>query len=147
MPEIATYPSLKGLEAVNEEVNRGPYVEDLKQYGVPDHWTGRMATAEGGKDCEDFAIVKANMLERLLWPRSGLCLAIVCTETSGVPDHGILAVVAPFRRRTHDEELIFLDNRIPGPLTLNDLHIRGYRPFGIQTGGSLEWRDWTWEPV
>ena len=142
MPKVAPFPSLKGLAAINDEVSSGPYVEDITQYGIPDHWTGKMATTEGGKDCEDYAIVKANELEKAGWPREGLCLAIVYTEKSPLPDHGILAVSAPDQPSNGEENLLFLDNRIPGLLTRDDLIVRGYRPFIIQTGGTLEWREW-----
>ena len=138
--DIERYPSLKGLAAVNEQINQVPYAEDLKQYGIPDHWTG--IETGNGKDCEDYAIVKANALEKVGWPREGLCLAIVYTEKSPFPDHGILAVSAPDQPSNGEENLLFLDNRIPGLLTRDDLIVRGYRPFIIQTGGTLEWREW-----
>jgi len=147
MSEIERFPSLKGMATVNEAVNQGSYIEDMTQYGLPDHWSGKVMETGGSGDCEDYAIAKANRLEALGWARGELCLAIVCSEKSPGPDHGILAVIAPFRRRAHDEERLFLDNRFPGILTLSDLSIKGYRPFIIQTGGTLEWREWTWEAV
>lgn len=148
MPKaIEPYPSLKGLATVNERVNRGPYIEDIKQYGLPDHWSGRvMMTPGGGGDCEDYGVAKANFLHQAGWPRESLCLAIVYSEKSSeYPDHGILAVVSPFTRRLGDGEMLFLDNRFPHILTLSDLELKGYRPFCIQVGGTLLWNPWTWE--
>ena len=142
MSEIERYPSLQGLAAINAQVNEGPYIEDLKQYGVPDHWSGHMEKVGG--DCEDYAIAKANLLESVGWPRDALCLAIVYTEGSSFPNHGILVVTSPFQKRRYDEELLCLDNRFPGVMPLNALDVAGYRPFIIQTGGTLEWREWLW---
>src|SRR5690606_32334032 len=45
------------LTAVNQFLNRVPFVEDQKHWGVEDYWaTPAEAIASNGADCEDFSV-------------------------------------------------------------------------------------------
>ncbi len=65
------------LKAVNDYFNRLPYVADMENYGVEDHWaTPREFFAKGG-DCEDYAIAKYLSLRALGWPAERLRIVVV----------------------------------------------------------------------
>ena len=70
-------PPLVQLKAVNDYLNRLPYVTDAENYGVEDHWaTPREFFARGG-DCEDYAIAKYLSLRALGWPAERLRIVVV----------------------------------------------------------------------
>src|SRR5688572_28424935 len=52
------------LEAINRYVNgRVKFIDDIRQYGVDDHWTTAADTLRRGRgDCEDYAIAKLQLL-------------------------------------------------------------------------------------
>ena len=52
------------LEEVNRSVNASiRYISDMAQHGVPDLWSGALATFSSGQgDCEDYAIAKYEIL-------------------------------------------------------------------------------------
>lgn len=76
------------LEQVNRAVNDDirPQ-EDLRHYGVADHWT---LPADGFGDCEDYALLKRKRLLEAGLPVSALRLAIVDAPREG--RHAVLTV-------------------------------------------------------
>ena len=81
------------LEAVNRYVNhRVSFVDDSIQYGRSDVWAAASDTlARGRGDCEDYAIVKMQMLRRAGIADRDLYLSIVKDLVRRV-DHAILVV-------------------------------------------------------
>jgi len=74
---VKRVPPLVQLKAVNDYLNRIPYVADPENYGVEDHWaTPREFFAKGG-DCEDYAIAKYLSLRALGWPADRLRIVVV----------------------------------------------------------------------
>ena len=68
---------LAELDRVNRMVNRDvkPF-SDQELYGVPEFWT----VAKGKGDCEDYALLKRQILMRSGWPASALLLTVVLDE-------------------------------------------------------------------
>jgi predicted transglutaminase-like cysteine proteinase len=92
------------LELVNDWVNkRIKYSDDVKEYGVADHWaSASQALARGRGDCEDYAITKMQMLRALGFSRNDMYLAIV-KDLVRRSDHAVLIVRSEGR-------FIILDN-------------------------------------
>lgn len=129
-----SYPDKKDLEFVNSQVNALPYVADAHRYKTPEFWA---KIDKDGGDCEDAAIGKLNRLVEMGWPIEPLRLATCYVGTGEY--HAVL--VADL-----DDGQVVLDNRYPWPMSLNDLHIKGYKPDTIQAhgGARLDWREWKW---
>jgi predicted transglutaminase-like cysteine proteinase len=65
------------LDRVNRTVNRDiKPATDMELYGVPDYWT--IPTTKG--DCEDYALLKRQLLMRAGWPASALLMTVVYDE-------------------------------------------------------------------
>lgn len=81
------------LEAVNRYVNRRVrYAEDERQYGRPDVWAAAGSTLRRGRgDCEDFAIVKFQMLRHANFSDRDLYLVIV-KDLVRRADHAVVIV-------------------------------------------------------
>ena len=97
----ATPERLSELDEVNRQVNQAiePYT-DQELYGVSEYWT--LPTSRG--DCEDYALLKRDELERRGWPRSALLLTVVRDEIG--EGHAVLTV------RTKHGDFV-LDNKTP----------------------------------
>lgn len=79
--------SWRDLLAINTHVNQAIYpVTDAELYGHPEVWT--MPTTYG--DCEDYALMKRQMLIDRGWPASALLITVV-RERSG-EGHAVLTV-------------------------------------------------------
>lgn len=75
------------ITEVNDAVNRSIFPRtDQELYGVPEYWT--YPKTEG--DCEDYALLKQYMLEKLGYPRSALLLTVV-RQANG-EGHAVLTV-------------------------------------------------------
>ena len=73
----ATPERLSELDEVNRLVNGNVTpVTDLEAYGVEEYWT--LPTTRG--DCEDYALLKRNILIERGWPQSALLLTVVRDE-------------------------------------------------------------------
>jgi predicted transglutaminase-like cysteine proteinase len=88
-PEVArvvgTDEQLAELDRVNRHVNKAiEPATDLELYGVIDYWT--IPKARG--DCEDYALLKRQMLIRAGWPVSSLLMTVVLDENK--EGHAIL---------------------------------------------------------
>jgi predicted transglutaminase-like cysteine proteinase len=90
------------LQAVNARINRVPTRDDRDTYGVDDHWATPQEFFRNGGDCEDYAIAKYAVLERLGWPPERLWI-VVMRETVISPIHAVLMVEL-------DGRLLTLDN-------------------------------------
>ena len=99
---VAGLPPLAQIAAVNARVNRVPARDDEDVYGVDDHWATPREFFRNGGDCEDFAIAKYAVLERLGWPRERMWI-VVLRETVISPIHAVLMV-------QHEGRLWTLDN-------------------------------------
>ena len=66
------------LLAVNQLINRVPFIDDQKHWNVEDYWaTPAEAIASNGADCEDFSVAKYFLLKDLGVPVSRLRLVYV----------------------------------------------------------------------
>ena len=108
------------IDAVNTYVNhRVEYVDDLRQYGVPDRWSAAADTlAKGRGDCEDYAIAKMAMLRRAGFAEHNLYLVIL-KDLVRRADHAVLVVRSEGRFRV-------LDNGTDRVLDSSEVH--DYRP-------------------
>lgn len=96
----ATPAAMAELERVNRQVNADiKPVTDREQYGVEDYWT---LPRSGKGDCEDYALLKRQILMRSGWPASALLMTVVFDERK--EGHAVLTA------RTADGDFI-LDNK------------------------------------
>jgi predicted transglutaminase-like cysteine proteinase len=128
---LARLPPRAQLEALNQRVNRVAARDDLENYGVDDHWAAPQDFFRRGGDCEDYAIAKYAVLERLGWPPERMWI-VVMRETVISPIHAVLVV-------QHDGRLWTLDNL--GDRVFEHGRIDFYRPayslnrFGLWSHG------------
>ncbi len=92
------------IAAVNDYVNALPYITDMDNYGVEDHW----ATVEdflehNGGDCEDYALAKYFSLIELGFTPDQMRLVILYDADKNA-DHAVLAM-------THNDKIEILDNQ------------------------------------
>ncbi len=104
---------LAQLQAVNRLVNRVPARDDRVLYGVDDYWATPREFFRNGGDCEDYAIAKYAILERLGWPPAHMWI-VVLRETVISPIHAVLMVRHAGRLWTLDNlgDRIFEHGRI-----------------------------------
>jgi predicted transglutaminase-like cysteine proteinase len=114
-PETKRYVAIQGelkarsgraqLETANRLMNGAiRYVSDQQQHGVPDRWSGALASLAAGQgDCEDFAIAKYIALRDAGVPEKDMRMVLV-RDTSIRLDHAVLAV-------RFEGEWLVLDNR------------------------------------
>jgi len=109
---------LEQIRRVNAILNRIQYVQDDRNWGVPDYWEtpGQFLTRNG--DCEDYAIAKYAALRDLGWPVDSLRIVVLQDMNLNIP-HAVLAVRL-------EPEWYILDNQISVPMT--DDRIKHYRP-------------------
>jgi predicted transglutaminase-like cysteine proteinase len=103
---------LSELDQINRNVNtRIAPATDLDLYGVVEHWT--LPTEKG--DCEDYALLKRQMLIKRGWPSSALLMTVVRDEQGD--GHAVLTA------RTTQGDFI-LDNKRSD---IRLWHLTGYR--------------------
>ena len=127
---LAGLSAIEKLDAVNRYVNaRVSFVDDIRQYGVPDHWTAAAETLRRGRgDCEDYAIAKLQLLRRAGFADKDLYLVIL-RDALRRSDHAVLVARAEGR-------LLVLDN---GTNRLVDSYeMPDYRPI-ITFSGNRIW--------
>ncbi len=87
------------LEQINKRINRDiEPATDLEVYGVTEHW----AIPKTRGDCEDYALLKRQVLMRAGWPASALLMTVVMDEK----DEGHAVLTA----RTAEGDFV-LDNK------------------------------------
>jgi predicted transglutaminase-like cysteine proteinase len=104
------------IARVNASVNASiHYMSDMAQHGVPDKWSGAIATFSSGLgDCEDYAIAKYAALQQAGTPADALKLLLV-RDTVSREDHAVLAV-------RNDGRWLVLDNRWDAIAETSDVH-------------------------
>lgn len=108
----ATPERLSELDEINRKVNADVIpATDLEIYGINEHW----ALPGQRGDCEDYALLKRQMLMKRGWPSSALLLTVVRDERGD--GHAVLTA------RTAQGDLI-LDNKIS---EIRPWHQTGYR--------------------
>jgi predicted transglutaminase-like cysteine proteinase len=106
------------LAAVNEFMNRAPYIEDMPNWGVPDYWATPLQFLTKDGDCEDYAIAKFVSLRTLGFSNDELRIAVVDDANLQQP-HAVLVVYV-------DGQALVLDNQIPQIVPSSV--IKHYRP-------------------
>ena len=111
--ELAGLPAMEKLDAVNRYVNaRVSFVDDIRQYGVADHWTSAADTLRRGRgDCEDYAIAKLQLLRRAGFAEKDLYLVIL-RDALRRADHAVLVARADGRLLVLDLDERILDLRL-----------------------------------
>jgi predicted transglutaminase-like cysteine proteinase len=126
---LAGLSAMEKLDAVNRYVNgRVSFVDDIRQYGVADHWTTAADTLRRGRgDCEDYAIAKLQLLRRAGFAEKDLYLVIL-RDALRRADHAVLVARA-------DGRLLVLDN---GTNRLIDSYeMPDYRPIVTFSGNRI----------
>jgi predicted transglutaminase-like cysteine proteinase len=121
---------IEQLEAVNRYVNaRVKFIDDIRQYGVDDHWNTAADTLRRGRgDCEDYAIAKLQLLRRAGFAEKDLYLVIL-HDALRRTDHAVLVARA-------EDRLLVLDN---GTDRLVDSYeMPDYRPI-VTFSGNRAW--------
>lgn len=128
---IAGRAPIEQLEAINRFVNgRVKFVDDIRQYGVADHWTAAAETLRRGRgDCEDYAIAKLQLLRRAGFAEKDLYLVIL-HDALRRTDHAVLVARAEGR-------LLVLDNGTDR--LIDSYEMPDYRPIFTFSGN----RAWT----
>jgi predicted transglutaminase-like cysteine proteinase len=104
---------------VNRWLNRYPYINDDKLWGVTDFWETPGVFVVKSGDCEDYAIAKYYTLKALGWDESDLRLVVLHDAVRDLP-HAVLAV-------KYNGANYILDNLATEPL--QDKYIRQYTPY------------------
>jgi predicted transglutaminase-like cysteine proteinase len=108
----ATPELLSVLDSVNVTVNKSiAPATDQELYGVAEHWT---IPVDSG-DCEDYALLKRQVLINMGWPSSALLMTVVRDERGD--GHAVLTV------RTSQGDFI-LDNKYAGVKLWNQTNYR-----------------------
>jgi predicted transglutaminase-like cysteine proteinase len=118
LKNLAVQDRLTQITAINDFINRAPYIEDLVNYGVPDYWASPLQFMAKDGDCEDYAIAKFMSLRELGFANDDLRVVVVEDLNLQVP-HAVLAVY-------DGERALILDNQIPQIVPAGV--IRHYRP-------------------
>lgn len=106
------------LHAVNEYMNKAPYILDPVNWGIPDYWATPDEFFLKDGDCEDYAISKYITLKRLGVPMESMRLVILQDENLRIA-HAVLSVES-------EGETYILDNQIDAVLPHGQ--ILHYRP-------------------
>ena len=120
---------MEKLEAINRYVNsRITFIDDIRQYGVADHWTSAADTLRRGRgDCEDYAIAKLQLLRRAGFADKDLYLVIL-RDALRRADHAVLVARAEGR-------LLVLDNGTNRMIDSYDMP--DYRPIVTFSGDRI----------
>ena len=81
------------MRMVNDFANRMPYIEDIDNYGLRDFWADTATFFKNGGDCEDFAMAKFKLLERMGFHPARMRIVLVLDEDRN-RQHAVLAVNA-----------------------------------------------------
>ncbi|HUC61872.1 MAG TPA: transglutaminase-like cysteine peptidase [Alphaproteobacteria bacterium] len=106
------------LEAVNDYMNKFPYIEDVVNWGKEDYWETPLEFLQFSGDCKDYAIAKYMSLRFLGWPIDELRLVVV-QDLNLHLGHAILVAYI-------DGKTIALDNQIKHLINTQNIH--HYRP-------------------
>ncbi len=110
---------MEQLVAVNDFMNRAPYITDIRNWGVDDYWATPMQFFDRDGDCEDYAIAKYMSLRALGFPVEQLRVAVVQDLNLAVP-HAVLVVYL-------NDDGFVLDNQVEQVISQRKIH--HYRPY------------------
>ena len=79
------------MRMVNDFANRMPYIEDIDNYGLRDFWADTATFFKNGGDCEDFAMAKFKLLEKVGFHPARMRIVLVLDQERN-RQHAILAV-------------------------------------------------------
>lgn len=82
---------MRRMQMVNDFANRMPYVEDIDNYGLRDFWATTETFFEIGGDCEDFALAKYKLLNRIGFHPDRMRIVLVVDKKRN-RQHAVLAV-------------------------------------------------------
>jgi predicted transglutaminase-like cysteine proteinase len=82
---------MRRMQMVNDFANRMPYVEDIDNYGLRDFWAETDTFFEIGGDCEDFALAKYKLLNRIGFHADRMRVVLVVDKKRN-RQHAVLAV-------------------------------------------------------
>lgn len=118
LKELDGKPRRHQIEAVNQFMNRAPYIIDPVNYRVSDYWATPLQFLNKDGDCEDYAIAKYISLRELGFPTEMLRIVVLDDLNLGIA-HAVLVVYL-------DGEALILDNQISH--VVSAARIRHYRP-------------------
>jgi len=81
------------MRMVNDFANRMPYIEDIDNYGLRDYWADTATFFRNGGDCEDFAMAKFKLLEKMGFHPARMRIVLVLDQNRN-RQHAFLAVNA-----------------------------------------------------
>lgn len=81
------------MRLVNDFANRMPYIEDIDNYGLRDYWADTATFFRNGGDCEDFAMAKFKLLEKMGFHPGRMRIVLVLDQKRN-RQHAVLVVNA-----------------------------------------------------
>jgi predicted transglutaminase-like cysteine proteinase len=91
LDSTASLEPMRRMQLVNDFANRMPYVEDIDNYGLRDFWAKTDTFFEIGGDCEDFALAKYKLLNRIGFHADRMRVVLL-VDTERNRQHAVLAV-------------------------------------------------------
>ncbi|MEP4378562.1 MAG: transglutaminase-like cysteine peptidase [Alphaproteobacteria bacterium] len=79
------------MRMVNDFANRMPYIEDIDNYGLRDFWADTATFFKNGGDCEDFAMAKFKLLEKVGFHPARMRIVLVLDQNRN-RQHAVLVV-------------------------------------------------------
>tara|TARA_R110002110_G_scaffold415612_2_gene651583 strand:- start:50807 stop:51511 length:705 start_codon:yes stop_codon:yes gene_type:complete len=79
------------MRIVNDFANRMPYIEDIDNYGLRDFWADTATFFRNGGDCEDFAMAKFKLLEKMGFHPARMRIVLVLDQDRN-RQHAVLVV-------------------------------------------------------
>tara|TARA_A100001037_G_C14758935_1_gene460952 strand:- start:113 stop:484 length:372 start_codon:yes stop_codon:yes gene_type:complete len=93
------------MRMVNDCANRMPYIEDIDNYRLRDYWADTATFFKNAGDCEDFAMAKFKLLEKMGLHPARMRIVLVLDQNRN-RQHAVLTV-------NTDGEAWMLDSLIP----------------------------------
>ncbi|MBI1274995.1 hypothetical protein GC177_03370 [bacterium] len=106
------------IYAVNDEMNRSPYITDLVNWGMDDYWETPLQFINRSGDCEDYAIAKYMTLRELGFSPEDMRIVILKDSNINMM-HAVLVV-------SFNGRALVLDNYIPK--VTESTRIKHYHP-------------------
>ncbi|MBS28024.1 MAG: hypothetical protein CL566_03735 [Alphaproteobacteria bacterium] len=88
---LGAFSPAERMRLVNDFANRMPYIEDIDNYGLRDYWADTATFFKNGSDCEDFAIAKFKLLEKLDFHPARMRIVLLLDEQRN-RQHAVLTV-------------------------------------------------------
>ncbi|MDA0785707.1 MAG: transglutaminase-like cysteine peptidase [Proteobacteria bacterium] len=79
------------MRMVNDFANRMPYIEDIDNYGLRDFWADTATFFKNGGDCEDFAMAKFKLLEKIGFHPARMRIVLLLDQNRN-RQHAVLTV-------------------------------------------------------